>query len=194
MEWKPLPEAAVPQFKEGINLLLSSWPALRMAVENDWGGPHSRDIANQLAVDVFDWFAISRGEPLYIDDLENLLDEKMLSLNTEAEDGSVQETAERLLIMFEECLDRSFGSIQLLRESWNLGIPAHFAEQVEDSDRDIDDVAPSDMIVDTPESLPMPIRVQEVKSDPKPELMDDEDGFRKVTYKKNRGRKKQNQL
>ncbi|KAL9250311.1 hypothetical protein AKJ16_DCAP26323 [Drosera capensis] len=66
---------------------------------------------------------------LYIDDLENLLDEKMLTLNTVIHDGSVQETAERLLIMFEECLDVNFGSIQTLRESRIIEIPAHFADE-----------------------------------------------------------------
>lgn len=30
-------------------------------------------------------------EPIYIDDLENMLDEFMLSLNTEIDDGSIEE-------------------------------------------------------------------------------------------------------
>jgi pre-rRNA-processing protein TSR2 len=48
-------------FQEGIGLVLSRWSALRTAVENEWGGPHSHGKAQQLAADIFSWFTQFNG-------------------------------------------------------------------------------------------------------------------------------------
>ncbi|GFY90640.1 pre-rRNA-processing protein TSR2, conserved region [Actinidia rufa] len=104
------------QLQEGISLLLSRWSALQMAVENEWGGHDSRLKSHQLAADIFSWLTQSK-EPLYIDDLENMLDEFMLSLNTEIADGSIEEIAEKVMIMLEECLEGNYKSIQILKET-----------------------------------------------------------------------------
>ncbi|RVW70252.1 hypothetical protein CK203_056196 [Vitis vinifera] len=85
-----LSEEATHHLQQGIVMLLSQWSALQMAVHNEWGGRQSSQLADQLALDIFSWFTHSR-EPLYIDDLENILDEAMLSLNTMTEDGSIEE-------------------------------------------------------------------------------------------------------
>ncbi|KAF3454364.1 hypothetical protein FNV43_RR04811 [Rhamnella rubrinervis] len=103
-------------FSEGIRLVLSQWSALQMAVGNEWGGRDSRRKSELLGTDIFSWFTQSR-EPLYIDDLETILDEAMISLNTMTEDGSVEEVAEKLMIMHEECLDGNFSSIVKVREA-----------------------------------------------------------------------------
>lgn len=47
---------------------------------------------------VFFFFPVCPAEPLYIDDLENILDEGMVSLNTMAEDGSIEEVCVPCLI------------------------------------------------------------------------------------------------
>lgn len=52
---------AVKQFQEGIDLLLSRWTALQMAVQNQWGGPHSHLRARQIIVDIFSLFTQSKG-------------------------------------------------------------------------------------------------------------------------------------
>ena len=44
------------QFEEGVNLLFSSWTALCLAIDNEWGGPASRQKAEQLYQDVLCWF------------------------------------------------------------------------------------------------------------------------------------------
>ncbi|KAB5556333.1 hypothetical protein DKX38_007242 [Salix brachista] len=87
---KQLTEDSISQFREGIWLVLSKWSALQLAIENEWGGRGSGLLAEQLASDILSWFTQSR-EPLYIDDLEGILDEAMLSLNTMIEDGSIEE-------------------------------------------------------------------------------------------------------
>lgn len=50
----PVPHRA--QFEDGVNLLFSSWTALCLAIDNEWGGPTSRQKAEQLYQDVLSWF------------------------------------------------------------------------------------------------------------------------------------------
>lgn len=51
-----LPVSQRPKFEEGVNLLFSSWTALCLAIDNAWGGPASRQKAEQLYQDVLSWF------------------------------------------------------------------------------------------------------------------------------------------
>ncbi|KAJ0816310.1 putative pre-rRNA-processing protein TSR2 [Helianthus annuus] len=131
---------AVNQLREGIDLLLGRWSALQMAIQNEWGGRDTRQKAQQLAVDVYHWL-IRPAEALYVDELEDLLDDFMLSLNTEIDDGSIDEVADNLMIMHEECLEGNFASIERLRQS----IPAanHRMQVVNGGDDDDSDTASS---------------------------------------------------
>ncbi|KAB2607309.1 hypothetical protein D8674_007026 [Pyrus ussuriensis x Pyrus communis] len=81
---------AGPILQEGIGLALSRWSEPQLAVENEWGGRDSCRKAEQLVADIFSWFNHST-EPFYVDDLEDTLNEATLSLNTVAEDGSIEE-------------------------------------------------------------------------------------------------------
>ncbi|PWA84186.1 hypothetical protein CTI12_AA161420 [Artemisia annua] len=107
---------AVNQLREGIDLILGRWSALQMAIHNEWGGRDTRQKAQQLALDIYRWL-IRPAEALYVDELENLLDDFMLSLNTEIDDGSIEEIADNLMIMHEECLEGNFVSVERLRQS-----------------------------------------------------------------------------
>ncbi|KAL8222939.1 hypothetical protein R6Q57_020338 [Mikania cordata] len=57
------------------------------------------------------------SEALNVDELENLLDDFMLSLNTEIEDGSIEEMADNLMILHEECFKGNFASIGRLKNN-----------------------------------------------------------------------------
>ncbi|KAF3780242.1 Pre-rRNA-processing TSR2-like protein [Nymphaea thermarum] len=82
---------ALPLFSEGIHLILSRWTALRLVVENEWGGQSSCQKFDNLVVDLISWFTASH-DILYIDKLETMLDENMLaSFNAEIENGSIKE-------------------------------------------------------------------------------------------------------
>ncbi|CAK9318082.1 unnamed protein product [Citrullus colocynthis] len=140
-----LPADAFPLFQEGIGLVLSRWSALQLAVENEWGGRDSRHKVELLCSDIFTWFTQDK-EPLYIDDLEMILDEAMLSLNTQVDDGSIEEVAERLMVMHEECLDGNFSSIERLRQT-PLPQVAHSHVSQAVSDDEEEDVG-NDMMVD----------------------------------------------
>lgn len=56
---------AAAQLQEGINLVLSRWAALRMAVENEWGGRDSVQKSQQLGENIFHLLTQSRGILVY---------------------------------------------------------------------------------------------------------------------------------
>ncbi|XP_004230054.1 uncharacterized protein [Solanum lycopersicum] len=189
---------AAAQLQEGIGLVLTRWTALQMAIENEWGGRDTREKSNQLNVDIFSAFTQSK-EKVYMDDIEEILDEFMISLNTEVNDGSLEEVAEKLMYMHEECLEGDFNSIKVLRET-NVGRrPATYVRQDasddDDSSNDGDDRNEnfgnnsSDMAIDSMESQPSlgqdmivePVRKQPAEVDP--------DGWTTVSTKRNKGRR-----
>ncbi|KAH9326644.1 hypothetical protein KI387_006822, partial [Taxus chinensis] len=105
------------KLEEGVGLVLSRWTALQMAVQNEWGGRSSAVKAHQLAADIVAWL-VHPTLPRYIDELEEMLDENMLlSFNTEIEDGSLEEVAEQLMLLHEECLHGNYDTISKLQMS-----------------------------------------------------------------------------
>ncbi|KAM1994725.1 hypothetical protein ACFX16_010885 [Malus domestica] len=201
---RKLSAEAVAIFREGIGLVLSRWSALQLAVDNEWGGRGSRQKAEQLAADAFSWFTQSAGiqinsltstmEILYIDDLEDILNEAMISLNTMTEDGSIEEVAEKLMFMYEDCLTDNFNSVESLRDAnHRRGAVPHVRQENEDDDDDDDDDneetdGSSNMMVDIPESQPNldPADATSSKPTPKPAAKT-EDGWEVVGPRRNRG-------
>lgn len=178
-------------------LRLSSSSALQMAVDNEWGGRNSRQRADELGHDIFTWFTQSK-EPLYIDDLEDLLYEAMIALNTVAEDGSVEEVAEKLVIMHEECLEGNFAAVEKLREAALKRVaPAHVkqvveGEEEEDSDSDSEDMTVDDspyMVVDAPKSQPSPTPANKARDEGRSTQAADADGWTVVSSRKSKGKK-----
>ncbi|KAG4177317.1 hypothetical protein ERO13_A11G298500v2 [Gossypium hirsutum] len=196
MESKKLTAESAPVFQEGISLILTRWSALTAAVENEWGGRDSLGKANAICTDVFAFFTEARAEPLYIDDLENLLEEGLLSLNTLVEDGSIEEVAEKLMIMHEECLEGNYQSVEKLR-TMNPPPVAHVRpsnDEDEDDDDDENDSMSADiaanMMVDVPNSQsslnPVSMLTEEPKQNQSAEA---EDGWVVVSSRKNKGRR-----
>ncbi|RXH85137.1 hypothetical protein DVH24_041905 [Malus domestica] len=168
--------------QEGIGLVLSRWSALQLAVENEWG-------------------SLSE-EPFYVEDLEDTLTKDTLSLNTMTEDGSIEEVAEKLMIMYEECLDCNFKSIESLKEANQRKVAVPHVREVandddDDSDEDNDDGDhsmgnddSSNMMVDIPEahSNLNPVNVSGNEPTPKP-AAEAEDGWEVVGARKHRGKR-----
>ncbi|KAH7864926.1 hypothetical protein Vadar_000043 [Vaccinium darrowii] len=184
------------QLRQGIDLVLSRWSALQMAVVNEWGGRDSLLKSHQLAADIFSWFTQSK-EQLYIDDLEDMLDESMLSLNTEIDDGSVEEIAEKLMIMHEECLEGNYQSVQILREA---NPPAVVVPHIQGMNSDDDDNVDEDnnrraenddssgMLVDAPNFQSNQNHRDVMVDRPRPsEATEAEDGWTVVVPRWNRG-------
>ncbi|KAH9688333.1 pre-rrna-processing protein tsr2 [Citrus sinensis] len=168
------PESA-PLFSEGISLVLSRWSALQMAIKNEWGGRGSRALAEQLGSDIFAWFTQSKG---------------MLSLNAMIEDGSIEEVAERLMVMHEEFLEGNYESIIKLRETRPQAVAgSHIRQSVngdnDDDDSTDDDDESSNMMVDTPESNSQSNSVNVQASEVRPSVAAEaEDGWTVVSSKR----------
>ncbi|XVF06256.1 hypothetical protein REPUB_Repub06bG0032100 [Reevesia pubescens] len=191
METKKLTLESTPIFQEGIGLILSRWSALTAAVENEWGGRDSNIKANIICSDVISFFTKSRAEPLYIDDLENILEEGLLSLNTMVEDGSIEEVAEKLMIMHEECLEGNYQSVEKLRTT-NPPPVAHVrphTDEDEDEDDSMDADNATNMMVDVPNSQSNLNPVSRPFDEPKPnQAAEAEDGWQVVSSRRNKGR------
>ncbi|MED6172041.1 hypothetical protein PIB30_046488 [Stylosanthes scabra] len=204
---KRLQGSSLSVFSEGIGFVLFRWSALRDAVENEWGGPDSRLKADNLATDILSWFTQSR-EPLYIDDLEDKLYDGMISLNLVVEDGSIEEVAESLMVMHEECLGGNFATIEHYRQAIvNQASHSRAAPQIvnnDNEDEEDDDVqgdqnveysvrhaTSSNMDMDIPKSESntsldnMPVDDKPLKKD----TGEAEDGWVVVSKKKNKGGK-----
>ncbi|XP_020091534.1 pre-rRNA-processing protein TSR2 homolog [Ananas comosus] len=171
--------------REGISLVLSRWTALQVAIENEWGGRDSCAKADDLAASILSWFLQSK-DPLYIDDLENLIDESMvLSFNSEIEDGSVEEVAEQLMVMHEDSLKGNYESIEKLRRTGTqVNAVSRSRRVIDDNEDESSDEEVSKMMVD--ETKPKEMVVNEPKpSKPIP----DEDGWSVVAQRRNRGKR-----
>ncbi|MQL71868.1 hypothetical protein Taro_004196 [Colocasia esculenta] len=179
-----LSSLSLPIFIEAVSLVLSRWTALQMAVEDGWGGKDSRRKSQELESAIVSWFTQS-NDTLYIDDLENMLDESMVvSFNTEIEDGSVEEVAEQLMVIHEECRQGNYASIEKLRTSKPQAHAISQSKRVinDDDDESSDDDA-SDMMVDEPKP-----NVAAVDK-PKPRQVPDEEGWTVVSSRRDGGKR-----
>ncbi|TVU51658.1 hypothetical protein EJB05_03098 [Eragrostis curvula] len=140
----PLSAEAAAALREGVGLVFARWTALQMAVENQWGGRDSRAKADQLGASIVSWFCHSKG-PHYFEDLVDMMyDTISESLNSDFEDGSVEEVAEQLLIMHEECQQSNYSSIEKLRNSHVQGNAFSQSRQIPIGDNDDSDSSDDD--------------------------------------------------
>ncbi|RLN38940.1 uncharacterized protein C2845_PM01G33380 [Panicum miliaceum] len=168
----PISAEASATLGEGIGLVFGRWTALQIVVENQCGGRDSRAKADQLTASILSWFCNSKG-PHYFEDLVDMMDAEISeSFNADFEDNSIEEVAEQLLTMHEECLQSAYSSIEKLRNSHVQGNAVSQSRQIagdndnSDSSDDDDDVsmmddeavaAPEEMAGDRPRpSRPAP--------------------------------------
>ncbi|CAA0815333.1 Pre-rRNA-processing protein TSR2- conserved region [Striga hermonthica] len=187
---------AAAQLQEGIHLVFSRWAALRMVVENEWGGRDSLNKSHQLELSIFQRLTQTK-EQVYIDDIEDMLDDFMLSLNTEIGDGSIEEelSPEKLMFMREECLEGNFDSIKTLRESnvptvsYNRQSGSNDHDDSDDDDKDDNNLVgenPMEMDVDDDPQL-QSNHTQKGTVNPEPSVPKLDDGWTVVASKRNRG-------
>uniref|UniRef100_A0A7S0Y8A4 Pre-rRNA-processing protein TSR2 homolog n=1 Tax=Polytomella parva TaxID=51329 RepID=A0A7S0Y8A4_9CHLO len=103
-----------PLFEEGVALIFAKWTALRLAVDNKWGGDNSEEKAQFLMEDIIDWFYKQRDH--FTDDLEVELDEAILhDFNVEAEDGSPKQVSQALIQLYQEVQKGQMDMLEHLR-------------------------------------------------------------------------------
>ncbi|XP_010550946.1 PREDICTED: pre-rRNA-processing protein TSR2 homolog [Tarenaya hassleriana] len=175
---------------EGIGLLLSRWPAMRAAVENGWGGRDSHRKAEGTVAKVFDFFTQSK-DPMDFDSLADILEGGLDELNTVADDGSLEEVTEKLLDLYEECLDGNCQTVEKLRGSSSQMAGRANVVKVGDDDEESDDEdedeneQPTDMMVDdATEQRPDQTRVEPSSAGPEAE-----DGWTVVPARRNKGKR-----
>ncbi|XP_049623318.1 pre-rRNA-processing protein TSR2 homolog [Suncus etruscus] len=86
-------------FAAGIRAALETWPALQIAVENSFGGVHSKEKAVWLEHAIEEYFF--RNADLELDEVEDFIEELMTNeFDTIVEDGSLPQVSQQLQTMF----------------------------------------------------------------------------------------------
>ncbi|KAK4654619.1 rRNA accumulation-related protein [Podospora pseudocomata] len=194
----PSPAQTQTTFERGISLLLNLWPALTLAVQNNWGGPDSSDKRDWFAGAVSELFpplttstststssspAAPSEEPdaEYIE--EFLLNVMLDEFEVNVDDDSAFEVAESIIRIRKDCLKGKFDEVEQLgrRYTEKKGSKVVFAkgeDQEEEGEWDTDDDEEEDEdMEDAPALVQAPRREKQ-----EPEV--DEDGFQTVTRKK----------
>lgn len=168
---------------------LSLWPALTLAVQNQWGGPDSSDKRDWFAGAIADLFS-SRPDT-DIEDVETVLLQVMLDeFEVNVDDGSAFEVAEQVMRLRRDCGKGEFAEVAELKQGWEkkgkAGKDVVFkkverGEDEDDTDWDSDDLEDEDEDGDV-EMAEAPSHQPKEKTAPEV----DEDGFTKVTGRKKR--------
>lgn len=171
---------ALEQLQQGVSLVFSRWYMLRMLVDHEWGDSCSRDIEASLFASVVNFFCHPKSnEPLYIDELEDLLLVAMDKLGLNDPSEEVEQVALKLMIMHEECLEGNYQSIQKLGETTQAKPVPHVPHvlQTSMSANDLKNDDEESMMVDSPINNEVASKDMEV------------DGWVTVTRKKSKGQR-----
>ncbi|KAG8932247.1 hypothetical protein FRC01_014888 [Tulasnella sp. 417] len=100
------PSPALILFARGVIALLTSWPVLRIAIDQAWGGPESLEKRTFLASEIVDAFeeAQKRSQTAPdFDDVEVLILQAMAEeFNCEIEDGSSEGLARDIVSLWKD--------------------------------------------------------------------------------------------
>ncbi|CAN1307393.1 hypothetical protein LINPERPRIM_LOCUS27069 [Linum perenne] len=183
------------KLKEGIFLILSRWSALLFAVDEETAGRGSRGLADKLFSDIFTWFTRKRKaeEPLYIDDLEEILHEGATSLLIEFEDdgAEIEEVAEVLMIMHQEWLAGDYSYVEKLRTAPKPPASGQRIVQAAGDDNDSSSSDEGDMAVSGGGESDMAVDSPVTMTEPAPPQTDD-DGWTVVASSSRRNRGSRN--
>ncbi|KAL1306143.1 hypothetical protein AAFC00_004255 [Neodothiora populina] len=179
---------ATQQFDFGIWYTISLWPALTVAVQNNWGGPDSAGKRDWFAGAISELFD-ERPDTDQIDVesvlLQVMLDEFEVNVEDESEIPVAQEIMKLRKEIFEE---GSFAGVEAVKARWtarggkavaNVNVVTQtIGEDGQEIDSDSDDEDGEDVDMDEAPDL--------APRSPKPEAEVDDDGFTKVVGKKRR--------
>jgi len=182
------------KFEEGLTLILNTWPALTLAVQNEFGGPESADKRDWMCGAVAELFESTPGT--ITEDLEQFLLEILADeFETALEDDSAYSTAQKILLLRSQVSQNDFSAITVLQDLWEkLGKGAQRIpvvqteigtdpvdgdeEDGDDDDEDEDGEDEDEMDIDTEkreDEAPELVAVKE-----KVDKVVDEDGFELV--------------
>ncbi|CAO3671959.1 unnamed protein product [Rhizopus microsporus] len=129
-------------FQEGVGYILKSWTALKLAVEQEWGGIESaekRDWMIDVIVNVFG----KRGKKADVEEIEEILAQIMSDeFQVLLEDDSAYYVAKHLFELYNQCIQGNFEELQRLRErymSQNQSAASNCVKQESDDEMDGDE-------------------------------------------------------
>jgi len=104
-------------FEHGLTLILNTWPALSLAVENEFGGPDSADKRDWMCGAVAELFESTPDTTT--DDLEIFLSALLLDeFSTSLEDDSSYHTAQKIILLRTQCSQSNFSALPVLQDVW----------------------------------------------------------------------------
>ncbi|KAI0120889.1 Pre-rRNA-processing protein TSR2-domain-containing protein [Hypoxylon sp. NC0597] len=195
----PTPEVRQLQFEQGVAISLHLWLSLTVAVQNNLGGPASEDKRDWFAGAIVDMFPsfVDLAKPRKpsqkipqdpdAEDVEATLLQVMWDeFETNVDDESEIEVAERIMKARAMCAAGDFAFVEDLRRRWlDTKGKTVKVQEVDGGDQETDWESDDDEDSEEDDDVNMddaPALVAAPKERPPPEV--DEDGFTKVTRKK----------
>ncbi|KAI9834049.1 MAG: hypothetical protein M1819_003334 [Sarea resinae] len=182
------PDTIQAKFDLGIAVALSTWPALTVAVQNQWGGPDSSDKRDWLAGAISDLFTTRPDTDA--EDVETMLLQVMIDeFDVNVDDESGFPIARLIMDLRKETLQGDFAEVDRMYAAWveRRGKSEKIKVQVVDNsgdDTDWDSVDEEDDDEDDDVEMGEASAPPPPKEKPAPEV--DDDGFTKVVGRKKR--------
>ncbi|EEB07272.1 rRNA processing protein Tsr2 [Schizosaccharomyces japonicus yFS275] len=110
------PEKKVAYFEYAVGLVFHSWPVMKQAVEEEWGGVESADKRDWMAGAVFDF--ITANPDVEADDVEEIILQILTDeFSADVEDDSAYELATDLVSLWKSSQEDDFEPIRKLHET-----------------------------------------------------------------------------
>lgn len=111
------PSPAATKIELLVSLHLHSWPALTLAIQNQWGGASSNDKRDWLAGAVSDLLA--NGEVTDVEDVEEVLIQVMVDeFEVVVDDATPAEIAARIIRGRQRILDGDYAEVDQMLARW----------------------------------------------------------------------------
>ncbi|KAK9474538.1 Pre-rRNA-processing protein TSR2-domain-containing protein [Dipodascopsis tothii] len=159
-------------------MVINEWPALTVAVQNQWGGADSAEKRDWIPTTILDLY--EEQPEVDVEDIEDRLMQIMEDeFETTVDDDSAYECALKIDAVFKQCLEGNFAAVDdmyqryLARQQQPAAAAAVVVQSVGDdvgSDEDVDE--DDEMAEAAPAPAPAPA--------PRPERIVDDDGFELV--------------
>jgi len=186
----PLSVEQQQKFDLAISLHIAAWPALSLAVANNWGGPNSSEKRDWLAGVISDLF-VSEPETDEQDVQEVLLQVLMDEFDVDIDDDSEEAVAIGIMKSRHACEQGDYLEIQAMFDRWTRNGSARNAAQIIQQHQAEDDSEDTDGSEDDNGGVEVDMMDAQSKTPPQlvrpradPEI--DEDGFTKVASRKKR--------
>eukprot|EP00128_Syssomonas_multiformis_P011725 Colp12_sorted_trinity150504_noHs@4325 len=187
--------SALALFPDAVRAVLKKWTALRLAVDQGFGGSDSQEKEDWLYETILDMFDPEKNkEKVYKDQLEELFEDVMENeFNTVCDDGSISEVSAILIKYFSQLSEGQTEEVQKIVQSASTYVAPSCVRAPGEDDEDDDESGEEE------EEVPIrPVSAAVPPKEPEDDAMDvcepaapavDPDGWTTVVSKKKGGRR-----